>query len=806
MAHLLSDMRFGGRMLLKHLGITSIAVVGLAFGVGLTGAMFSIVYGTVLRGLPFEGSERLMYLERRDLVGSVSELTPREHDFLDWRGQQKSFEDLAAFTRETFNLSGPGGPPARYEGASISPNLFQMLGIQPIRGRGFNDSDADRRTEPVALISHALWQTRFNADERLIGQTIWIDGEQVRVIGVLPKKFRFPLFQDVWTPLRLDPLSTKRGEGLPLEIIGRLKPRVSLEQARAEFNTLGQRLEAAYPESNRNIRPLIRPYITVMLSEQAVALLYTMLGASFGVLVIACVNVANLLLARASLRTREVAIRSSLGANRRQVISQFLAESFVLSIAGGAVGLLLAKLTIDLFNRAMEGLSIPFWFQIQIDVVSSMVILGLILAAALLSGSIPAIRASRADLSGLLKDQARGSSSLRMGRFSKVLVIAEVALSCGLLVASGLMIKSIVSLSSFDFGFLTREILTAEVALPDRGYPDGASQVRYFDELGRRLSEKPGVEGAALVSTLPAVGAGSRYFAIEGKSYEQDSDYPNAGIVVVTPRFFETFGVKPLQGREFTSVDRLGSLPVAVVNESFVKQFAASGDVLGARIRMGRSDSTEPWMTVVGVVPDMLVGPVQSQDQAGVYMPLAQQPRPQMSIVVRGAGNALALSSALREEVAALDRNLPVFAVKGMEQVIKDNTWFYRVFGALFMAFGLMALVLAAIGLYGVMAFSVSRRTHEIGTRMALGADRNAVLKLILKQGSAQLLAGLALGLLFALALSRLLGVLLFGVQPWDLGVFSLVLAVLIATGLLACLFPARTAVRVSPMVALRNE
>lgn len=806
MADFLGDVRFGGRMLLKHFRITAIAVVGLAFGVGLTGAMFSIVYGTVLRGMPFEGSERLMYIERRDLVGSVRELNPKEHDFLDWREQQTSFEDLAAFTRETFNLSGPGGPPERYEGASISTNLFPMLGVQPFRGRNFTSADADRRSESVALISHALWQKRFNADEGLIGQMIWIDGEPVRVVGILPRKFKFPLFQDVWTPLRLDPLGAERGEGLPVEVIGRLKPEVSLSQARAEFDTLGQRLEAAYPATNRNIRPLIRPYITVMLSEQAVGLLYTMLGASFGVLVIACVNVANLLLARASLRTREVAIRSSLGANRRQVISQFLVESFVLALAGGAVGLLLAKVTIDLFSRSMEGLSIPFWFQIEIDLIALLVILGLILTAALLSGSIPAIRASRADLSRLLKDQARGSSSLRMGRFSRALVVAEVALSCGLLVASGLMIKSIVSLSSFDFGFLTREILTAQIALPDRGYPDGPVQVRFFDELTRRISERPGVEGAALVSTLPAVGAGSRYFAVEGKAYPQESDYPNAGLVVVSPRFFETFGVQVRQGREFTSGDAPGSLPVAVVNESFVKKFASDGNVLGSRIRVGRSDSSEPWMTIVGVVPDMLVGPVQSQDQAGIYTPLAQQPRTQMSIVVRGAGNALNLSSSVREEVATLDRNLPVFGVKSMEQVIKDNTWFYRVFGALFMAFGLMALLLAAIGLYGVMAFSVSRRTHEIGTRMALGADRNAVLKLILKQGSGQLMAGLGLGLLFALALSRLLGVLLFGVQPWDPGVFTLVAMVLIATGLLACLFPARAAVRVSPMVALRNE
>jgi predicted permease len=804
MLNFFNNVLQSSRTLLKNRRITFIAILGLTLGIGLTTTMFSIVNGTVMRGLPFAESNRIMYLLSHD-AGGIGELSVTPHDYSDWRARQKSFTALAAFTRETFNLSGPGGPPERYEGSLISTNLFGLLGVKPLLGRDFSEPDGRSGAEHVVMLSYPLWKNRFGRDPHIIGQMVRVNSEPVRVIGVMPKGFAFPLFQSAWMLLHLDPLPAKRGDGPGLEVIGRLKEGVSRRQAQAEIEGISSQIELANPETNKGIRPIIRPYITEMLSEQAVALLYTMLGAAFGVLVIACANVANLLLARASLRSREVAIRSSLGAGRRQMISQFMAESFVLAVLGGLAGLLLAQFAIHLFNQSLTGLNVPFWVHVDMDLPAVVVVFGLMLLASVLSGSIPAFQASGADLNSLLKDQTRGTSGLRIGKLSRALVVLEVALSCGLLVASGLMIKSIVNLKSFDFGFLTKEVLSAEVTLPERDYPDDASRVRFFDELVRRVGARPGVAGVALTSALPAVGAGSSYFAFEGQAYPRVSDYPDSGLVVITPRFFDTFNVRLREGRPFSGADDQTAVPVVIVNQSFAKRFAAVKNLLGQRIRLGRADSKEAWKTIVGIVPDMLVGPIRSADQAGIYVPFAQRPRAQMDIVVHASSNPLGLASVIRDEVTMLDRNLPVYAIKPMDQILKDNTWFYSVFGNLFMAFGLMALILASIGLYGVMAFSVSNRTQEIGTRMALGATPQSVLSLVLRQGMGQFIIGLILGLGFALALSRLLQFVLFGVKPWDVGVFILVILVLAATGVLACLVPARAALRVDPVIALKG-
>jgi len=805
MSNLIGYIRQSSRMLFRYRRITLIAILGLALGIGLTTTMFSIVNGTVLRGMPFHGSDRIMYLDRHEVSGPAGQFRVTPHDYVDWKAQQSSFEDLAAFTRESFNLSGSGGPPERYEGSFISTNMFGLLGVRPELGRDFNDQDGRSGAEPVVMLSHTLWEKRFGRDKGIVNQIIRVNSDAVRVIGVMPPRFAFPLFQSAWMPLRLDPLPPKRGDGPSLEVIGPLKAGVSREKALADLDTIAKRLELTYP-ANKGIRAMVRPYIAVMLSEQAIALLYTMLGASLGVLIIACANVANLLLARASLRSREVAIRSSLGASRMHMISQFMAEAFVLSVLGGIAGLLLAGLAIWLFNRSIVGLNMPFWIHVGIDIPALVVVFGLMLLASVASGSFPALQASGANLSSLLKDQNRGTSSLRIGKLSRALVVIEVALSCGLLVASGLMVKSITNLRTLDFGFQTKQILTAEIALPQRDYPDDASRIRFFNELMRRLGERPEVKTAALVSTLPAVGAEFERFAVEGRAYPKDDDYPEAGLVAITPGFFDTFGTHSFQGRLFSTADDQTAAPSALVNQSFVRRFAAGQDLIGRRIRLGKGDSKNPWLTIVGVVPDMLVGPVRSTDQAGIYVPLAQHPQAAMDIALRTASEPGSLASVARDAVIAVDRNLPIYSIKPMEQVISDNNWFYVVFGSLFMAFGLMALILASIGLYGVMSFSVSRRTQEIGTRMALGASQKSVLSLILRQGMTQFIVGLVLGIAFALALSQLLQVLLVGVQPWDLPVFAVVVLVLAATGLLACFVPARAALRVDPVVTLKSD
>jgi putative ABC transport system permease protein len=804
-------LRQGGRALFKQRAISLIAVLGLALGIGITTTMFSIVNGIVLRGLPFPHSERLMYLDRHEVSGVVGQLRVTPHDYVDWRAQQRSFTDLAAFTRDSFNLSGPGGPPERHDGSLITAGMFRLLGVGPELGRGFTEADAANGAEPVALLSRTLWVKRFGGDPGIVGRTIRVNSAPVRVVGVMPQGFEFPVFQSVWMPLHLDPLPVKRGDGPNLEVIGMLKPGVSRQQALTEMEGIAKRLEMAYP-ANKHILPMVRPYIAVMLSEEAIALLYTMLGASLGVLMIACANVANLLLARAAVRSREVAIRASMGASRQQIILQFVFEAFLLAVMGGLAGLMLAGLAGNAFNRALTGLSIPFWVHVGIDLPVLAVVFGLMLLASVLSGVVPAVKASGADLSLLLKDQTRGTSSMRIGKLSRVLVVVEVALSCGLLVASGLMIKSIFNLRALHYAFETRGILAAEVSLPPADYPDDGRRLRFFEELERRLGDRPGVTRAALTSALPAVGVVFKNFAYEGRAYPQEKDYPYAGVVTVSPAIFAAFGVRALDGRLLTAADNATAQPVAVVNQAFVRRFGGADPrpetLLGKRVRVGRGDSKEPWMTIVGVVPDMLVGTIRSPSQQGIYMPLAQHPQATMDIVLRAAqaDSTASLAGAVRETVASLDRNLPVDAIKPMPRVISDNNWFYGVFGSLFMAFGLMALVLASIGLYGVMSFAVSRRTHEIGTRMALGAQGGAVMGLVLRQGMTQVVAGLVLGLGFALGLSQLLQVLLVGVRPWDLAVFTLVVAALSGTAFLACYLPARSALRVSPVTALRSE
>lgn len=806
MAALLATVRLSLRQMRKNLVTTVIAILGLAFGIALPTTMFSIVNGTILRGLPFEGSHRLYYLERSDTQGGIGELSMNLHDFVDWQERQQSFEGLAAFTRETFNLSSDGSPPERYEGAAISPNLFSLLKVEPSQGRNLATQDSVEGAPAVALISHSLWERRFAKDPAMVGRAIRLNGAPVEVIGVLPPGMRFPLFQDIWTPLALDPLRHARTDSPAIEAIGLLKRGVPLRQALSNLETITQDLEREHPETNRGIRAKVRSYITLMLSEQLVALLWTMLAASFAVLAISCVNVANLLLARASLRTQEVAVRSSLGATRRRVVGLFLAEAATLSIGGAVIGLILARFAIARINEAIGGLSVPFWIHLRIDLVSALLVVVLIVFTSLIAGAIPAIQGSRADLASLLKDQSRGNSSLRLGRVSQALVVLEVALSCGLLVASGLMIKSIASLRSSEFGFSTDHVLTASLALSEYEYPTPASRIQFIDQLRHELESRPGVQAVAVSSHMPTVSAGSRYFGFEGQTYSKESDYPYAGVVAVSPDYFDTLGTAVLRGRSFSATDTEQNAAVAIVNESLVKRYGRGEDLLGKRIRLGRTNSKEEWTTVIGIAPDLFVAPIYSPEQEGIYRPLAQHPPLLFSVAIRTAGDPSAFTPSLRDAVVKIDRNLPLYNVKTMERLIRDNSWFYNLFGGLFMIFGLIALALAVVGLYGVMAFAVSRRLHEMGLRIALGASKASVIRTVMSQGLRQLGIGLVLGLAFALVLSRFLGFLLFQVQPWDPAIFALVLVGLISTGILACLIPARTALRVDPISALRAE
>jgi putative ABC transport system permease protein len=806
MAGLLRDLRFGLRLLAKHPAHTAVATVALGLGIGLCTAMFSIVRGTVLQGLPFERPDRLLHLETSRLSkGEESREVPL-HDFLDWQKRQRSFEGLAGLYEGTVNLSGDVEP-ARYEGAFVSANAFGLLRVRPLHGRGFLPAEDTPGAPPVVVLGYQVWQDRYGGDPRVVGRPVRLNGEAATIVGVMPRGFAFPVNQEIWVPLRTDPLKLRRGEGTTLEVFGRLRDDATLESARAEMDGIAQALAAEYPQSNTGIAAVVKPYTEEYVGEEPTKLLYTMLGAVFLVLMIACTNVMSLTMARAAQRTRELTVRSALGAERRQVVGQILVESLLLSVFGAVLGLLLAQVGLRLFVDAIARTDPPFWFRIELQPSVLAFTLGVTVLSGLLAGLAPALQASRPDLNEILKDEGRGSSSLRLGRLSRWVVVVEVAFSCALLVGAGLTVRSVMEVRRLDLGFDPRNTLTVRIALFESEYPEPRARVAFFEELERRLAGKPGVVAVAAGTGLPGAGGGGNVYALEGQAYATTDDQPSCNQAEVAPGYFRLFRTPIAAGRDFGVQDNAESLPVAIVNRSFAAKAWPGQDPLGRRVRLG-TDPASPWRTVGGVVPDLHMGGLGETDegQEGIYTPLAQEAPNFVSLALKVRDNPLSFAAMVRKEVTALDADLPIYFVRSMDEVLAQVTFFQNLFGVLFGIFGICALVLASVGIYGVMAFSVERRTQEIGIRMALGAGQPRVLRLIFSQGMRQLAVGLALGLVLAFGLSRLLANILFQVQPGDPPTFALVTLVLTLVAAAACLLPARRAARVDPLVAIRKE
>lgn len=812
MSSLVSHIRYGARMLVRRPGLSASAVIALALGIGLTTTMFSIVYVAVLRGLPFEDSDNLVALFRNRPAQGVQFMGVSIHDFEDWRAEQQSFENIAAYYAETVNVGGTEGRPVRYLGAYVSASLFDILRVQPILGRTFRPEEDHPSTPPVMLLSYRAWRDRFQGDPAIVGRTVRANAEVTTIVGVMPEKFSFPQQMDAWLPLRIDPLAFPRAggpafEGTQLQAVARLRKGVTLEEAQAEMSTIAGRLATAYPESNEGIGVTAVRQIDTLIGPQANAMLYTMLGAVFGVLLIACANVANLLLARTVSRSKEVAIRTALGASRIRTVVQLLAETFVLAVAGAAVGLLVARIGIDFFNAGLATQEMPLWFVASLDPVVIAFVLGLTVLSTLLAGTLPALRASRANVAEIMNDEARGSSGVRMGRISKSLVVAQLAVSCALLVAAGLMIRTVINITTFDYGFNTTDIFTARLGLFEKDYPTQQAQLQFYDELTERLAGQPGVRAVALTSDLPARGAQMQPVTLDGVAYPTDQDHPLARRVVITPGYFDIVGVTPVRGRAFGRTDGPDGEPVAIVNERFVELLLPGRDPLGLRIKLGQGDV--PWRRIVGVVPDLhiggAIGAINPRNE-GVYIPLSQNVINFMSLVVRTEQAPTSYTATIQDVVNQIDPALPLYWVQSLSDQYALDTWFFRAFGALFVAFGVAALAMATIGLYGIMAFSTGNRTREIGVRMALGADRGDVMRLILRQGAWQLGFGLAFGLVLAVLLAQGLGILLFGIAPWDPGIFVAVIVTLSVAGLLASVIPARRATRIDPVNALRYD
>jgi putative ABC transport system permease protein len=808
---LFQDLRYGIRMLLKHKGFTIVATLTLALGVGANTAIFSVVNTVLLRPLPFQEADRLMMLgavdARKD--GGLSSIS--YPNFVDWRAQSGSFERLAAFRVRSFALTG-SDEPARLNGVVASAELFTLLGVEPTLGRSFR-TEEDNAGASVVIISHGLWRRRFNSDPQVIGRNITLDNRSHIVVGVAPAGFQFPIAAepaDLWTTIAYDaagddPMTAQRGLGY-LRVIGRLKPEVNITQAQADMDGIARRLERQYPDDNAHWGPRLVPALEQLVGGVRRPLLI-LFGAVGCVLLIACANVANLLLARATARRREIALRAALGAGRGRIIRQLLTESALLALAGCVCGWLLALGCLETLLSLIPE-NIPRLQEIRLDGR----VFGFTLLVSLLTGVIfglaPALQAAKTELTETLKEGGRSGEGARGARLRSALMIAEVAIALVLMVGAGLLLKSFWRLLQVNPGFDPRQALTFRLSLPDSKYP-APRAVAFFEQLQARLQNLPGARSASVTFALPFSKSGIvTGLDIEGRPVAP-GDRPDIDCQIVLPEYFRTMGIRLIKGRDFSARDDLNARPVAIINETLARRFFPNEDPLGKRIHpdIAAGPDDAPIREIIGVVNDVRYRSMTADVPPEVYMPYPQLAvTTGMWIALRTDVDPRGLISAARAEVQALDKELPVFEVKTLDQYVSGAVAHQRFSALLLLLFAVLSLLLTAVGLYGVISYSVTQRTHEIGVRRALGAQTHDVLKLVVKQGMKLTLIGALLGLGGALALTRLLQTLLFGVSATDPLTFAVIVLLLIAVALLACWVPARRAAKVDPMTALRFE
>jgi putative ABC transport system permease protein len=807
------DIRYGIRMLLKAPSVSIVATIALALGIGANTAIFSVVNAVLLRPLPFVQSENLVNVWEIDTTRGSSRGSASYPNFADWRDQNHVFEHMSTYHGNDFILTGRGEP-ARLQGAVVNADLFPLLGVSPVLGRGFlPDEDKPGEHGRVVVLSQDLFQKRFNSDPNVIGQSLVLDGKNYSIVGVMPRAFQFPIQNEpveFWTTVAVDregadPITNERGAHY-MNVIARLKPGVTKEQAQAEMTAISGRLEKQYPDSDLHKSTNVEPMLQALVGDIRPALLI-LLGAVGCVLLIACANVANLLLARAMSRHKEMAIRAALGASRSRVIRQLLTESVLLSLAGGALGLFLAVWWSDLLV-ALGKENIPRALQVGLDwrVLAFTFVVSVF--TGILFGLVPAIHSSKTELTESLKEGGRGSGEGARRNFVRGgLVVSELAIAVVLLIGAGLLIQSLWRLRHVSPGFDSQNLLTLVVGIPEVKYPV-ARQDQFFQDVLTRVRSLPGVRSAGTVIPLPLSGDLFRIsFETEGRPVAK-GEQPSADFFAISNDYFKTLGVSMLRGRDFNDRDTGKSTGVVIVNQSFAKLYFPNEDPVGKRIKPGISTLTEKsdWREIVGVVSDVRNRNLNSDLRPGYFVPQSQVPFNQMSLVIRTSTDPKSLVSAIQNEVHAMDQEVPVFNVKTMDEHIATTVAAPRFNTTLLVIFAAVALVLTIVGLYGVMSYSVAQRTNEIGIRMALGAQTRDVLRLIVSQGVKLVLLGLAIGLVGAFALTKLISSLLFGVTTKDPLTFAAVAILLTLIAIVACFIPARRATRLDPLKALHYE
>jgi putative ABC transport system permease protein len=804
---LLHDLRYAARTQLKNPAFTIVAVIALALGIGANTAIFSVVNTVLLRPLPYKNPDRLMMVWEEASKHGYPRDTPTAANFVDWRDQNQVFEGMAAMLEASFNLTGTGDP-ERLEGNRVSAALFPLLGVEPQIGRVFTAAEDQPGSQRVVLLSYGLWQRRFGGDPGIVGKSLTLNGDSYTAVGVMPARFHFPTINDqVWVPIAFSPEEAGNRNVHYLRVLARLKPGVTMSQAQTEMSTIATRLQQQYPQTNTDVGAVVTSLQEQLVGDIRPALLI-LLGAVALVLLIACANVANLLLARAAVRQKEIAVRVALGARRWRLIRQFLTESVLLSTLGGIVGLAIAYGGLFLLKAFIpENISQAREISIDFKVLGFTLLVSL--ATGVIFGLAPAIQAVRFNQIETLKEGGRDAATGGSGkRLRSLLVTAEVAISLVLLIGAGLLLNSFLRLRNVDPGFRIDNLLTMKIVLPEPKYEEAARRSQFYTDLVQRVEGLAGVRSAAVTTSLPLYSQGkSTSIGIEGRPAPPPGQEPIIVTRVISPEYFDTMGIPLLQGRQFTEQDTATSPNVVVISETMARRYWPNEDPIGKRIATGRIRKPEDWIQVIGVVKDVR------------QFKLTIDPKPQMylshkqaefffpeDLVVRTDVDPTSMAATVRNAVWQIDKDQPVSNIQTMEEILADSIARQRFSMLLLAIFAAVALVLAAVGIYGVMSYSVAQRTHEIGIRMALGAQTGSVLKLAVGYGMKLVGIGIVIGLIAAFALTRVMSTLLFGVTATDPATFTLISLLLICVAAIASYVPARRATKVDPMIALRYE
>jgi putative ABC transport system permease protein len=811
---LLQDVRYAVRLLVKDKWFTIVAVVALALGLGANNAVFTFVNAVLIRGLPFDDPDRIVAIGATDARGR--NIGTSRLDFEDYRDGARSFAGLATFVGTTMNVSDEGRAAEQYSGSYMSANVFALIGQRPIIGRGFRPEDDRPGSEPVVLISDSIWKSRYGADANIIGRIIKANSLPGTVIGIMPPDMKFPNNADVWLPLsQLPPelRDSKRGVR-SFQVFGRLAPGVTLSQARSEIQTIGARLAHDYPDTNKDIKPTVMTFNERVTGPQIKLIFLSLMGAVAFVLLIACANVANLLLARSAQRSREIAVRVSLGASRWRIIRQLLVESLLLSLVAGALGYVLSLYGIRAFDAITADVGKPYWMKFEVD----RTVLGFLaftcVATGVVFGLAPALHVSKTDVNEVLKEAGgrSGTGGVRARRWTGALIVVEIVLTLVLLAGAGFMMRSFVAMYAQDLGFDPSQLLSMQLYLPLNKYPKQELRVALFQRMEERLRGVSALQAVALTTSPPMFGGFARQLEIDGRPVPAGEHAPEVTMVSVSTGYFDALRVRLVRGRGFNETDGTPGHESAIVTQRFVAMHFPGEDPIGRHIRLvdaapGPQPSPPVTATIVGVAPTVRQRNFQEPDpDPVVYLPYRSDAQRFLFLLVRTASDPATATSLVREEMRAIEPDLPLFRIQTMDQLLAQQRWSFRVFGTMFAIFAGIALALSAVGLYAVTAYSVVQRTSEIGVRMALGAQPPQVMWLVLKRALVQLAIGLPIGIAGAFGVGRLLQLILFQTSARDPVTIGTIAILMVGVSISACLWPARRATRLDPLKALRYE